>query len=198
MRELKRLELQEAGIKEERKMKNTEYNYTFDSGQIFPHEIEMISRGSCSMFFDTTFVYDSTGITAVYDCSGFKPLSEYRIEHTSDVLYILEKTLIILQSCREYMLIPERILLVPETVFYRQDTGDVKIAFIPIKSGESDLHRNILSFLIGIKKDVCDSMLTYLNVFAHKSCNDNLDMDDMLTLVGFLRRQLDTKLKEIA
>ena len=185
-------------LNEVMKMNETKLNYRFEADRLLSHETAMISRGLCDSFLPTSYIYDMGGITAVYDSDGYKPLSEYRIEETGDILYILEKILLMLRRSQDYLFAPERILISPETVFYQQDTGDMKIAFIPIAGNNNDLHRNILQFLIRTKGDLCDPFISYLNVFAHKSVNDNLSLEDMLTLAGYLRRQLDIKIKEIA
>ena len=179
-------------------MNSTKLSYNFRTDRLLPHETAMLSRGLCGMFLPTTFVYDRNGVTAVYDSDGYRPLSEYRIEHTDDIMYILEKTLLALHRSKEYLFDPERILLSPETVFYQHETGDLKIAFVPLDSENCDFHRNILQFLIRIKDDLCDTFTSYLNVFVHKSVNDNLCLEDMLTLVGYLRRHLDSKMSDVA
>ena len=172
-------------------MNNTRYDYCFERGRLHPHEIAILGSESSGPFFGASFQHDPDGIRAVYQCSGFKPLSSFKIEATSDILYILEKVLLILNNSLNYLLIPERILLSPDTVFYRQETGDVKVVYIPQLSSNWDIHRNLLQFLIGIKGDVCDTFSSYINTFAQRSTRDNLDIASMLDLVGTLRRELE-------
>lgn len=177
-------------------MMNTRYNYTFDPERIHPHELAALGRGNVEGFFPTTFLFENDGITAIYDCDGYSPLSGFRLEHTSDVMYILEKTLLILKRCPEHLLVPERVLLIPETVFYCREGGSVNVTYIPVP-GEADIHVNLILFLDRICVDLCDPFGSYVDQFIHRSCGENLDIDSMLTLVGMLRRELDEKLAEI-
>lgn len=177
-------------------MINTRYNYTFDPKRIYPHELAALGRGAVDGFFPTTFIFDTEGITAIYDCDGYSPLSGFRLEQTSDVMYILEKILLILKRCPEHLLVPERVLTIPETVFYRVDTGSVRMTYIPV-SGEADVHRNLIQFLIRICVDLCDPFGSYIDRFIEKSREENLDIESMLTLVGVLRRELDEQLAGI-
>lgn len=175
---------------------NNRYEYTFEPKRIHPHELAALGRGVNEGFFPTTFLFDTGGITAVYDCEGYSPLSTYRFEQTSDVMYILEKILLILKRCPEHLLSPERVMLIPETVFYRQDTGSIRITYIPVP-GEADIHRNLLQFLFKIRVDLCDPFSSYIDVFARRSVGENLDIESMLTLTGVLRRELDEKIASI-
>ena len=178
-------------------MRTNRFDYTFEPGRLRPHEVAMLGSGQFNGFFHTSFLFGAEKVTAVYECDGYAPLSTFRIEQTGDVLYVLEKILLILQCCPEYMIVPERVLLIPETVFYRLETGDVRMTFIPVV-GDADIHRNILLFLARAKVDLCDPFTSYIDRFVGRSCSENLDISSMLTLAGVLRRELDEKLSEIA
>ena len=172
--------------------------YTFEPHRLHAHEIAVLGMGRCSAFLPTTFMWDDETLTAVYECTGFSPLSDFRIEHTADILYILEKLLTGLQRSQEHLILPERILLSSETVFYDQKTGSIRMAFVPVKVSEPDIHRNLLQFLLSIRVDLCDHFHSYIDRFAHRSVDENMDIDSMLTLVGLLRREIDEKMKVIA
>jgi|GEM_PF-6824230 len=177
-------------------MNDIRYDYEFEPGRLYPHEVAILGSGGFDGFFPTTFLFGSGRVTAVYDCGGYAPLAGFRIEYTSDILFILEKVLLILHRSSEFLILSERILILPETVFYSQQTGGVKITYIPV-SGEADLHTNLLEFLARIQVDLCDPYGKYIDRFAIRSKKENLDTSSMLTLVGVLRRELDAELSQL-
>lgn len=50
----------------------------------------------------------------------------------------------------EYLITPANITLTTDTVFYSKETGEVKIAYVPVE-GEADLRKNIIRFLLQLK-----------------------------------------------
>ena len=60
---------------------------------------------------------------SVTDCSGFSPLSMYRIERTEDALYLLEQVLLILGKAVEYLITPANITLTTDNGFLQQRDG---------------------------------------------------------------------------
>ncbi len=169
------------------------FTYAFEPGRIHRHEMVMLSAGDCPLFFPMTFLDEPEQVTAVYDCSGYAPLSTFRIEHTGDVLYVLEKVLLILHRSGEYLLLPERILISPETVFYNMKTGDVRIAYVPLQDARPDVHRSLAVFLGRLKEDLCDPFIGFVDALTDRFARDNMNLKDMLTLLGITRRKLDSK-----
>ncbi|MDO5491396.1 MAG: DUF6382 domain-containing protein [Bacillota bacterium] len=157
------------------------------------HEIVMLSEGTCPLFFPTVFIREDARVVAVYDCSRYAPLGSFRIEKTEDALFLLEKVLLLLHRSMEYLIMPERILLSPETVFYAEDTGSVRIAFVPVPDPGCSLQQNILRFLGALAADLCDIDQHCLNQLAQKIRLDSMNLRDMLTLTGLIRRRIDSK-----
>ena len=135
------------------------------------------------------FMGSENGEAICYDCSGFSPLSMYRIERTEDALYLLEQVLLILGKAVEYLLTPANITLTTDTVFYSKETGEVKIAYVPVE-GEADLRKNIIRFLLQLKTELCDGKEEYLRKTAQYIYYHNYYIRDMVNKIGRFRRQL--------
>ena len=58
-----------------------------------------------------------------------------------DALYILENVLLILKRSVEYFIDPSKVKITNETVFYNKDTGQVKIAYVPLLKEEINLKK---------------------------------------------------------
>ena len=75
---------------------NSEFKVEFSKCDMKEFERVMLSSGQCSFFMPMGFMGSENGEAICYDCSGFSPLSMYRIERTEDALYLLEQVLLIL------------------------------------------------------------------------------------------------------
>lgn len=165
----------------------------FAPDRFYPHEIVMLSDGSCPLFFPTVFIREDGQVLAVYDCSRHAPLGSFRIEKTEDALFLLEKVLLLVHRSSEYLIMPERILLSAGTVFYDEDSGSVRVAFVPVPEPGCDLQQSILRFLGELMTDLCDVNQPHLEQLAQTIQRRSLNLRDMLTLTGLTRRQLDSK-----
>ena len=119
---------------------NSEFKVEFSKCDMKEFERVMLSSGQCSFFMPMGFMGSENGEAICYDCSGFSPLSMYRIERTEDALYLLEQVLLILGKAVEYLITPANITLTTDTVFYSKETGEVKIAYVPV---EGEAHHSI-------------------------------------------------------
>lgn len=171
---------------------NREFRIRIEENTMKEYERVMLTSGECSLFMPMGFMSEDGGETVCYNCSGFTPLSNFRIEKTEDVLYILERTLLILERSVEFLITPSKIWLSTDTVFYNKDTGEVKIAYVPSEGKEGSLRRNIVTFLIEIKCDVQDDHKSYINKIAKCICSGNYYIRDIINKIGIYRREIYT------
>lgn len=169
---------------------NMEFKVKISSGSLREFEKIMLTSGQCSFFMPMGFMGSGKGETVYYNCSGFAPLSRYKIERTEDALYLLEKTLIIISASVEYLITPARIILTTDTVFYNKDTGEVKITYIPSTDPSANLRRNIVRFIGQLRADICDGKERYLDTAAKYIYCNNYYVRDMINKVGIFKRQL--------
>ena len=114
---------------------------------------------------------------------------EHVQERTEDALYLMEQVLLILGKAVEYLITPANITLTTDTVFYSKETGEVKIAYVPVE-GEADLRKNIIRFLLQLKTELCDGKEEYLRKTAQYIYYHNYYIRDMVNKIGRFRRQL--------
>ena len=169
---------------------NREFRIRLEENTMKEYERVMLTSGECSLFMPMGFMSEDGGETVCYNCSGFTPLSSFRIEKTEDVLYILERTLLILERSVEFLITPAKICLSEDTVFYNKETGEVKIAYIPAENSGEGWRRNIVTFLIQIKKDVRDENIEYINRIARCICSRNYYIRDIINKIGLYRREI--------
>ena len=169
---------------------NNEYRLCFKEESILDFERVMLSSGECDHLLPMLFVSGNSQHVAYYDCKGFVPLSKYRIDRTEDALFILERVLIILSSAIEYLITPAKIMLNTDTVFFNVETGDIKIAYVPVKEVPAGTCKNLLRLIAQLKSEVTDNYRDYLDRFAAVVYGNNYHLRELTDRMGLLRREL--------
>lgn len=169
---------------------NREFKIRLEENTMRDFERVMLTSGECSLFMPMGFMGEDDGEVVFYDCSGFAPLSSYQIEKTEDALYILEKIMIILGQAVEYLITPSKVTLSTDTVFYNKDTGQVKIAYVPLSGDQNSLRKNIIAFMAQLKEDICDGKAEYLNQVAKYIYYHNYYIRDIVNKIGLYKREL--------
>ncbi|MDO4518206.1 MAG: DUF6382 domain-containing protein, partial [Bacillota bacterium] len=111
---------------------NNEYKIFIGDNTVHDFERIMLTSGDCSDLLPMLFIGEEGNQVAYYNCNGFTPLSSYKIDRTEDALFIMEKVLLIVSHVVEYLIMPAKITLSTDTVFFNFDTGEIKIAYVPI------------------------------------------------------------------
>lgn len=169
---------------------NKEFRIKLEENTMRDFERVMLTSGNCNLFMPMGFMSEDGGETVCYDCSGFTPLSSYCIERTDDVLYILERTLLILGKSVEYLITPAKVKLTTDTVFHNKETGEVKIAYVPLDGNRNSLRRNIVAFIGQLKRDVCDGYDEYLDKTAQYIYYNNYYIKDIVNKIGLFKREI--------
>ncbi len=169
---------------------NNEYRMCFREDAILDFERAMLSSGECSYLLPMMFISGGSKHVVYYDCKGFVPLSRYRVDKTEDALFILEKVLIILTNAIGYLITPAKIFLSTDTVFYNAETGEVKIAYVPVREKPAGSSRNLLRLIAQLKSDITDGNQGYLDRFAAIVYENSYHLRDLTNRMGLLRREL--------
>ena len=170
----------------------------FKKNPFYRHEQILLASGSFEGFLPMSFLREENGLTARYQCSGFAPLSSYRIERTEDALYLMEKVVLILHAAPEHLLIPERILLRCQTVFFSKKDDRIKIAYVPRPRNDaapgagsiSGFHRELILLLTQLKQDLRDGHADLLSRLIRDIYYHSLDTRSLLRQIGLLRKEL--------
>ena len=172
---------------------NKEFRIRLEENSMKDFEKIMLTSGECSIFIPLGFIREGSGEYGSYNCSGFAPLNSYRIERTEDALYILENVLLILKRSVEYFIDPSKVKITNETVFYNKDTGQVKIAYVPLLKEEMNLKKNLVKFIGQLKSEIRDDKENYLVEAAKYIYFHNYYLREMINKVGVLKRQVYTE-----
>ena len=169
---------------------NNEYRMCFREDSILDFERAMLSSGECANLLPMMFISSDSKHIVYYDCRGFVPLSRYRVDKTEDALFILEKVLIILTGAIGYLITPAKIMLSTDTVFFNAETGDIKIAYVPVREEPAGSSKNLLRLIAQLKAEVTDGYRSYLDRFAEIVYENKYHLRDLTNRMGLLRREL--------
>ncbi len=175
---------------------NREFSIKVQENTFRDYEKIMLTSGECSFFMPMGFMGEAEGETVCYDCSGFAPLSSYRVERTDDALYILECVLMIVGKSVEYLITPARITVTEDTVFYNKETGQVKIAYVPLSGDKISIRNNLAVFIKQLKANICDGHEKYLDEALKFIMYHNYYIREMVNKIGLFKRQLYTEYKQ--
>lgn len=169
---------------------NNEYRMCFREDSILDFERAMLSSGECAYLLPMMFISGDSKHVVYYDCRGFVPLSKYRVDKTEDALFIIEKVLIILTNAIGYLITPAKILLSTDTVFFNAETGEIKIAYIPVREEPAGASKNLLRLIAQLKAEVTDGYRNYLDRFASVVYENKYHLRELTGKMGLLRREL--------
>ena len=93
----------------------------------------------------------------------------------------------------EYLISPTKVMLNLDTVFFNSETGEIKIAYVPLSDEKGDIRRNLLLFISQLKTDINDGYSMYLDRFAREVNQNSYRLLDLTNKLGLLRRELYEK-----
>ncbi|MBQ0078327.1 MAG: hypothetical protein KBS66_00350, partial [Eubacterium sp.] len=90
----------------------------------------------------------------------------------------------------EYLIEPAKVTLTMSTVFYNKDTGEVKIAYVPSASGESNLRKNLVAFIGQLREEISDGNDEYLTETAKYIYYKNYYVKDIINKIAMFKRKI--------
>lgn len=166
-----RLQLQEGSVKEYEKVILSEVN---------------------DVFIPMGFISSGEGETVLYNCSGYAALKQCKIVEACEALEILEKTFLQISRASEYLITPSKITLSMDTIFYNRKTGQVRIAYVPVKRNASTLRENMSGFISQMGSQMGKKEKNYLTEVKMQMEENNYYIQDMINVIGEMRRSLSS------
>lgn len=108
----------------------------------------------------------------------------------STALDILEKIFLALSESGEYLILPERITLNEQTVFYNEIKKDVKIAYIPLPDSKSSPKNNLLIFVSELKEKTPEKMKDYFDTIKTNIDKNNYYVNELADITSLMKREL--------
>lgn len=165
------------------------YDLTFEEGRIREFEKNVLALDTSGYFMPMSFVGFENKEYVTYDCSGYIPVSRWNMMHTELMLEIIERVILILSHSGEYLILPERITLNENTVFYNRENREVKIAYIPNEN--NDAGKNIMMFLMSMKDKIPENERFVITKLIQMTERNNYSIRELLNVIIAIKRKFN-------
>ncbi|MEE3362780.1 MAG: DUF6382 domain-containing protein [Anaerovoracaceae bacterium] len=170
------------------KLKETNYTLEFDAGVIRPFEEGILTSGHCDFSLPMSFMRCDGKTVVKYNADGYSALSDLIPEDERSILEIIEKTMIMLKRSKEYLIMPGKIVLTKDTVFYNVRTGDLRIAYVA--GGQGVLNDHIVDFILSFRDGEDARTREHLDRIAAVIKEENPSLTDIVDMMGEERRDM--------
>lgn len=133
-------------------LKENDYEIEIDIDEISGIEEKMLFSGMCDFIIPMSYSNMGNKRIIRYHCDGYISVRDVKKDSLKKVMEILEKTLLSLSKSIEFYILPEKITINQDTVYYNPKTKQVKIVYIPGKNESIEI--KIKRFIEDITKDV--------------------------------------------
>lgn len=175
----------------------------FNDFEILEYEKRMLSDNDCPYVLPMSFLCEDRITTVWYDYTGCIQLKEYICteycnitelnvrEPIYDAMDILLKILQNLRDVEDYLILPDRISVDPDTIFINPSHASILLAFYPSEMLELTFQERLLNMISTISSWYQnDEVDQYTARFQNMICNKNLGLEGMINALSSIQREL--------
>ncbi len=170
--------------------KNNEFVLNFKS-DIREYERVVLNSGDCRHLFPMLFIGNATGQTAYYNCSGYVPLSTFRVEKNIGCSVYSGEDFAYSCYCSgasDYTI--PGVHAYHGYVFFNRENGNIKIAYVPVTDETASVRRNVLSFIFQLRSEITIEHAAYLEEAARLITYSNYQLRDLINRIGSFKQDL--------
>ena len=166
------------------RLRETGYEIKIEKNDIKPFEEKVLFSGMCDIVMPMQFSNVGEQKIITYNCSGYAALRDMQLVNTKEIFEVLEKTLLTLNKTIEFFILPEKVTLNKDTVFYNLKKKNIRIAYVPTNDGS--LYEHLNDFIDELAEDAKEETVEYL-----KSVKNDLHLynRNLKELAGFVSEQ---------
>jgi len=166
-------------------------NMEYEIGRIKNFEKEILATGICKALLPMSFVCIGEVVKVNYDCSGYKPLSEFEIVSNKEMISLLEKCIFALMNSCEYLINPKKMELSLQTVFYSESKKEIKFAYSPKAVQAEKALQGFTELLKQIENKANErTMSDYLNSIISYIESENVSFMDVINYLGEIKQEI--------
>lgn len=102
----------------------------------YEEKMDMLVEGACKRILPISVVHEDALITAYYNTAGYKPLYLHTQFTLPTILNLLEKILMAIEECYEYLFFPEEYIINTNTIYVDERLREIRFIYIPDKERE--------------------------------------------------------------
>jgi len=173
---------------------NNRITLSFEEGKIFDYEKKIFAQGEGGLleeFLPMSFIYEEGIEFAVYDVSGFMPISLYPGLLKADEAFSYFETIVkAVIKAGENLIIPERIGITKSTIYVNAEKQSLKIMYVPDVNGNSTVNEKLEKFLSEIEDgDISANLRGYIEAVKDK-LSKNCSIYDLLRFISNIKREI--------
>ncbi|MGN0713737.1 MAG: DUF6382 domain-containing protein [Anaerovoracaceae bacterium] len=145
---------------------------------------QRLAAGTCPAFFPADVILQGEQIQVIYHTEGYRQLRGMRNVPAYDLLEIIKEILKQLDICRDWLWMPEEMVLSVDTIFVNEHNR-IRILYIPEKKCVSE-SRKLAGMLLSMKDITDDDGMMYLETCIQLVSAENLRTRRILAFLDHL------------
>lgn len=172
-------------------MGNSIYNFemTYEKDIIHKYERDIVADGICDSFIPASFFREEDKLKVIYNYDGYVRISECRFREIIQLLNLIDRVILNIEKAMDCFIDINRISFTSDTVFYNQQTEDVRMAFMVSDDGMNFNERterfigSLYNVYDGPGTDCLDRLRSYIRT-------GNRSFDDIKRETSYIRREV--------
>lgn len=103
---------------------------------LYEEKLEILMEGVCKSIFPVSIIHEKDAILSCIHTSGYKPLSNLVDIPADVILSVIEKIIIAIEECSQFLIFPEEYVLNMRNIYINNNYDDIKMVYIPDKRRE--------------------------------------------------------------
>lgn len=103
---------------------------------LYEEKLEILMEGVCKSIFPVSIIHEKDTILSCIHTSGYKPLSNLVDIPADVILSVIEKIIIAIEECSQFLIFPEEYVLNMSNIYINNNYDDIKMVYIPDKRRE--------------------------------------------------------------
>ena len=159
-----------------------------EDGLMYEEKTKILTENICKTIFPVSILYKDDSVTGYYNTSGYKRLSSCNQLTAVCLLEIIEKIIIAIEECCQYLIFPEEYVINTNTIYVDERYKNIKITYIADKNYEN-VKNKFHRLLNSMKELTTEDGRTYLDMLMEISSVENVSYRKLRLLVSNLSQE---------
>lgn len=155
---------------------------------MYEEKTRILTENICKTIFPISILHRDNLITGYYNTSGYKKLSSCNQLTAAILLEIIEKIILAIEECCQYLIFPEEYVINTNTIYVDERYETIKITYIADKNYEN-VKNKFHRLLNSMKELTTEDGRTYLDMLMEISSVENVSYRKLRLLVSNLSQE---------
>ena len=155
---------------------------------MYKEKIQLLTENVCKNIFPISLLHRDNLITGYYNTSGYKRLSSCNQLTAVRLLEIIEKIILAIEECCQYLIFPEEYIINTNTIYVDEKYESIKFTYIYDKNYEN-VKNKFCRLLNSLKEITTEDGKIYLDALMEISSVENVSYRKLRLLVSKLSQE---------